>query len=174
MPIKSGPTKLLPFSQTLPEGYLVFDQPEFQEYFEDIYIQLPLEKNDLIFFNPAIMHAAGQNISSDIYRMANLLQISSAFGRAMETVNRLRMSLSIYPFLLEKKLTSKLSEFEIDNIISACSEGYSFPTNLDLDPPKNGKAPITQSQIMKNALNKQKTFVELNNDLLSLEEKQKS
>ena len=84
------------------------------------------------------------------------------------------MSLSIYPFLLEKKLTNKLSEFEIENIISACSEGYSFPTNLDLDPPKNGKAPITQSQIMKNALNKQKTFVELNNDLLSLEEKQKS
>ena len=174
MPIESGPTKLLPFSQTLPEGYLVFDRPEFQEYFEDNYIQLPLEKNDLIFFNPAIMHAAGQNISSDIYRMANLLQISSAFGRAMETVNRLRMSLSIYPFLLEKKLTSKLSEFEIENIISACSEGYSFPTNLDLDPPKNGMAPITQSQIMKNALNKQKTFVELNNDLLSLEAKQKS
>ena len=72
MPIESGPTKLLPFSQTLPEGYLVFDQPEFQVYFEDNYIQLPLEKNDLIFFNPAIMHAAGQNISSDIYRMANL------------------------------------------------------------------------------------------------------
>ncbi len=174
MPLESGPTKLLPFSQKLTEGYLVFGQPEFQEFFEENYIQLPLEKNDLIFFNPAIMHAAGKNISSSIYRMANLLQISSAFGRAMETVNRLKMSLSIYPFLLEKKLTGKLSELEIDNIISACSESYSFPTNLDLNPPKNGMAPITQSQIMRNALNNKKTFEELNNDLLSLDIKHNS
>ena len=50
---------------------------EFQNYFSRHSIQMPLEKGDLLFFNPAVFHAAGQNTSTDIYRMANLLQISS-------------------------------------------------------------------------------------------------
>ena len=52
---------------------------------------------DLLFFSPAVMHAAGTNKSSDIYRLANLLQISSAFGRAMETIDRQAMSLATQP-----------------------------------------------------------------------------
>ena len=46
------------------------------------------DKGDAAFFNPALFHGAGHNRSADIRRMANLLQISSAFGRAMETVDR--------------------------------------------------------------------------------------
>ena len=153
MPIESGPTKLLPFSQNFTSGYLVYGNPEYQEHFENNYVQIPLEIGDLIFFNPAILHAAGNNTSTDIFRMANLLQISSPFGRAMETVNRLKMSLTVYPILLDAKLHNKISEIEIDNIIAACSESYSFPTNLDLDPPVNGLAPLTQAQIMRKALN---------------------
>ena len=34
--------------------------------------------------------------------MANLLQISSAFGRAMETVDRRAMTAAVYPILLER------------------------------------------------------------------------
>ena len=37
-----------------------------------------------------LFHAAGANVTNDVFRMANLLQISSAMGRAMETMDRLR------------------------------------------------------------------------------------
>ena len=39
------------------------------------------------------------NVSADIKRMANLLQVSSAYGRAMESVDRLAMSVALYPTL---------------------------------------------------------------------------
>ncbi len=52
-----------------------------------------------MFFNPALLHAAGSNRSGDTRRMANLLQISSAFRRAMETVDRERVVTAIYPAL---------------------------------------------------------------------------
>ena len=63
-------------------------RPEFMEYFDKHRIQLPLEKGDVVFFNPALFHAAGSNRPSDMKRIANLLQVSSAYGRAMESVDR--------------------------------------------------------------------------------------
>ena len=63
--------------------------------------------------------------------MANLLQISSAYGRAMESMDRAAMSAILYPTLGKMKL----SPGEISNVIAACAEGYAFPTNLDRDPP---------------------------------------
>ena len=88
MPIESGPTKLLPFSQKYLHGYLAYHQDDFKEYFEQNYVQLELNKGDVIFFSPAIFHAAGENKSADIQRLVNLLQVSSAFGRAMESIDR--------------------------------------------------------------------------------------
>ena len=38
------------------------------------------------------------------------------------------------------------------NAVAACAEGYSFPTNLDRDPPIGGLAPKTQQALMKQAL----------------------
>ncbi|MEK6215628.1 MAG: phytanoyl-CoA dioxygenase family protein, partial [Boseongicola sp.] len=52
MPLESGPTMLLPFSQTFCEGYVAFGRAEFQEYFAEHHVQLPLEKGDAVFFNP--------------------------------------------------------------------------------------------------------------------------
>jgi ectoine hydroxylase-related dioxygenase (phytanoyl-CoA dioxygenase family) len=109
-----------------------------------------VRKGDVVFFNPALFHAAGTNRSADIKRVANLLQVSSAFGRAMETVDRQRMSATLFPAL--KKLKNKLSPSETANAIAACAEGYSFPTNLDRDPPVGGMAPKTQAQLMSEAL----------------------
>ena len=83
MPVESGPTKLLPFSQTYLPGYAAWRREDFREVFENKFVQLALNKGDALFFSPAIFHAAGANVSSDIHRMANLLQVSSAFGRAM-------------------------------------------------------------------------------------------
>ena len=60
---------------------------------------LPLAKGDAAFFNPALFHAAGHNRTTDVRRIANLLQISSAYGRAMESVDRARMMKALYPVL---------------------------------------------------------------------------
>uniref|UniRef100_UPI003F26848F phytanoyl-CoA dioxygenase family protein n=1 Tax=Rhizobium sp. F40D2 TaxID=3453141 RepID=UPI003F26848F len=150
MPLESGPTLFLPHSQTYVPGYLALKRQEFRDYFEANHIQLPLEKGDVVFFNPALFHAAGTNRSADIKRVANLLQVSSAFGRAMETVNRERMSARLFPAL--KTLQDRLSTDEIANAVAACAEGYSFPTNLDRDPPLGGLAPKTQAQLMREAL----------------------
>ena len=152
MPLESGPTLFLPHSQTYVPGYLALKRQEFRDYFEANHVQLPLGKGDVVFFNPALFHAAGTNRSADIKRVANLLQVSSAFGRAMETVDRERMSAKLFPAL--KALEDRLSPDEIANAVAACAEGYSFPTNLDRDPPLGGLAPKTQAQLMHEALRK--------------------
>jgi ectoine hydroxylase-related dioxygenase (phytanoyl-CoA dioxygenase family) len=148
MPVESGPTLYLPYSQNFVPGYFAWRKPEFKDYFNKNYIQLPLAKGDAVFLSPALFHAAGHNRTKDIKRMANLLQVSSAYGRAMESVDRAAMSAILYPTLRKMKL----SPGEISNAIAACAEGYSFPTNLDRDPPIGGLAPQTQQQLMAKAL----------------------
>ncbi len=148
MPLESGPTVFLPFSQTFFEGYLAFSRPEFQAYFADHHVQLPLNKGDAIFFNPALMHGAGENKTTNTYRMANLLQVSSAFGRAMEALDRTTMCKVLYPVLQ----SGPLSEQARDNVIAATAEGYAFPTSLDSDPPIGGLAPASQADLMRAAL----------------------
>ncbi len=149
MPVESGPTLFLPYSQAFLEGYVTCGRPEFQDWFDRHHVQLPLAKGDAVFFNPALMHAAGCNRSQDIYRMANLLQVSSAFGRAIEAVDRTRMSQVLYPVLLKAKKSGSLSAQEIDSAISASAEGYPFPTNLDTDPPVGGLAPKSQAALVR-------------------------
>ena len=105
-----------------------------------------------MFFSPALFHAAGANTSHDIHRFANLLQVSSAFGRAMETVDRDRMCKLLFPHALQAKQTNRLSAAELFAAIAATAEGYSFPTNLDRDPPTNGLAPETQAAFFRRAL----------------------
>lgn len=140
MPIESGPTMYLPHSQKYVPGYLAWRLPEFAAYFDEHHVQLPLEKGDAVFFNPALFHAAGHNRSAGIRRMANLLQVSSAFGRAMETADREAMANALYPVLLRRKDEGASPQW-LRRVVAACTEGYPFPTNLDLDPPVNGLAP---------------------------------
>jgi ectoine hydroxylase-related dioxygenase (phytanoyl-CoA dioxygenase family) len=149
MPVESGPTKLLPFSQLYRPGYAAWRRDDFRSYFEKHHVQVPLEKGDALFFNPALFHAAGENRSESVHRMVNLLQVSSAFGRAMETVNRVRMSKLVYPILARLWENGGLTESELDAVIASTAEGYSFPTNLDTDPPANGLAPKTQQALLK-------------------------
>jgi ectoine hydroxylase-related dioxygenase (phytanoyl-CoA dioxygenase family) len=151
MPVESGPTQYLPHSQKYERGYLAWRRPEFREHFEATNMSLPLAKGDAAFFNPALFHAAGTNHSRDIRRMANLLQISSAFGRAMESVDREKMSNAIYPALLDAKAAAAGDE-SLAAAVAACGEGYSFPTNLDRDQPVGGLAPETQAQLLARAV----------------------
>ncbi|MBL0372721.1 phytanoyl-CoA dioxygenase family protein [Rhizobium sp. KVB221] len=152
MPLESGPTLFLPYSQQYALGYLVSGRQEFQDYFDQHHVQLPLAKGDVVFFNPALIHGAGTNRSKDILRTANLLQVSSAFGRAMETVNRERISEALYPALKSMLADGRIDQVGADNAIASTAEGYSFPTNLDRDPPIGGLAPKTQATLFKEAL----------------------
>ncbi len=149
MPVETGPTLYLPFSQNFVPGYFAWRRPEFIAYFERNHVQLPLAKGDAVFFNPALFHAAGHNRTKDVKRMANLLQISSPYGRAMESVDRVRMANALYPVLLGM---NELTERERATAIAAAAEGYAFPTNLDRDPPVGGLAPQTPAQLMVQAL----------------------
>ena len=174
MPVESGPTKLLPFSQTYLPGYAAWRRDDFREVFEDKYVQLPLQKGDALFFSPAIFHAAGANESSDIHRMANLLQVSSAFGRAMETIDRTKMCSLVYPFALKHLKEESLTLAEIKAAIAATGEGYSFPTNLDNDPPKGGLAPETQRAFFMTALQNNMGETEFENHLKEMDNKKKA
>ncbi|MEM7241886.1 MAG: phytanoyl-CoA dioxygenase family protein [Pseudomonadota bacterium] len=152
MPIESGPTKLLPYSQNYGPGYLAYRHDAFRAFFEDSYVQLPLEKGDMLFFNPALFHGAGDNASEDIQRLGNLVQVSSAMGRTMESLDRAAMCKALYPVLLDGDLG--LSDAERHAVIAATTEGYSFPTSLDNDPPVGGLAPKTQADIILDGLQK--------------------
>lgn len=155
--IESGPTKLLPFSQNYRPGYAAWRRDDFRAYFEQHYVQLPLKKGDALFFSPALFHAAGSNISADVHRMVNLLQVSSPFGRAMESVDRTSMCAALYSSLQKNWDAGGLCEQALNAVIAATAEGYSFPTNLDKDPPIGGLAPQTQQALLKESLLKQRT-----------------
>ncbi|WP_037069851.1 phytanoyl-CoA dioxygenase family protein [Pseudonocardia acaciae] len=144
MPVETGPTCYLPHSQKYLPGYLATERPEFRRYFDEHHVQLPLRLGDAVFFNPAVIHGAGTNRTPDVRRMANLLQVSSAFGRAMETVDRRRVCTAIYPALLGHP--------EPANAVAAAAEGYPFPTDLDRDPPLDGLAPPSQADLVRQAL----------------------
>ena len=148
MSLESGPTKLLPFSQAYKPGYAAWRRPDFRAYFEQAHIQLPLNKGDALFFSPALFHAAGENRTQTVQRFVNLLQISSPFGRAMESIDRAAMCKALYPVLAQGILEGAA----LDAAIAATAEGYSFPTNLDTDPPIGGLAPETQAALMRRCL----------------------
>jgi ectoine hydroxylase-related dioxygenase (phytanoyl-CoA dioxygenase family) len=151
MPVESGPTMYLPHSQKYEPGYLAWRLPEFTAYFDEHYVQLPLEKGDAVFFNPALLHAAGHNRSAHVRRMANLLQVSSAFGRAMETADREAMANALFPVLLRRGREGAPEQW-LRRVIAACAEGYPFPTDLDLDPPVDGLAPLSQADLLWQAV----------------------
>ena len=151
MPVKTGPTRYLPHSQKYELGYVACHLPEFTAYFDEHFVQLPLRKGDAAFFNPAVLHAAGTNRTSDVRRMANLLQVSSPFGRAMEAVDRTAMCLSLYPALLSR-VSAGADVRILRNVVAAAAEGYPFPTDLDQDQPVDGLAPATQADVVHRAL----------------------
>ncbi len=164
MGTETGPTMYLPHSHKYELGYLAWRRPEFIEYFSQHRVQLPLRTGDAVFFSPAMFHAAGHNRTTDVHRIANLLQISSAFGRATESVDRARMVNAVYPSL-RSRLASSLDRAAAANVVAACAEGYAFPTNLDRDQPVDGLAPPSQADLMIRALDEDWTPEHLRQEL---------
>ena len=151
MPVETGPTMLLPHSQKYGAGYVASDDPAFTAYFERHRVQLPLDKGDAVFFSPALFHGAGTNHTTDVARMANLLQVSAAFGRAMETVDTRAICTAVFPAVLRRKAAGA-GDRELTNLVTAAAEGYAFPTNLDLDAPVGALAPPTQADLFRRAI----------------------
>ena len=154
MDVEAGPTKLLPFSQAYRPGYAAWRREDFRAHFEAHCVQLPMSKGDAVFFNPALFHAAGENRSADVRRMVNLFQVSSAFGRAMESVDRAAMCRAVFAPLAQAHTDGQIDNAGLAAVIAATAEGYSFPTNLDSDPPAGGLAPETQAQLLRRMLAK--------------------
>ncbi|KAK5080012.1 hypothetical protein LTR70_009022 [Exophiala xenobiotica] len=157
MPLESGPTRFLPFSQLLEDGYMAWRRDDVKEYFADKWVSLPLEKGDAVFFNPALIHAAGENRTEPgpdgIDRSANLLQISSAFGKTMEKIDHEQIVIGCWDELRAQTEAGKLNELETECAVRAMADGYPFPTNLDKRPPApGGMAPESQLDIVLRAL----------------------
>ncbi|KAJ5113267.1 Phytanoyl-CoA dioxygenase [Penicillium angulare] len=169
MLLSSGPTRFLPFSQTYAPGYLAWRREDFRAFFQENYVALPLDLGDGVFFNPALFHAAGANVMSaedGFRRVANLLQVSSPFGKPMETVDSLPIVEKTWDLLLEKYKdaggvagigmeTEKfgLKEREVRAFVQAVGEGYAFPTNLDRRPPApSGMAPESEQDVLLRGL----------------------
>ncbi len=150
MPVETGPTLYLPHSQKYLPGYLAWWKPEFKAYFEAHPVQLPLSTGDLVFFNPALFHAAGHNRTTSVNRLANLLQVGSAFGRSIETVDRQAIVNAIYPTLLAAG--AGIAPALAANVIAAGAEGYAFPTDLDRDQPVGGLTPPSMNDLVTAAL----------------------
>ncbi|GHC15825.1 phytanoyl-CoA dioxygenase family protein [Aidingimonas halophila] len=164
MPIETGPTQLLPYSQQYPQGYMSYRDPSFQDHFAEYHVQLPLGKGDGLFFSPALFHAAGENDSRDQRRMANLLQVSSAFGRTMETVDT-RHLVEVSYDSLKRRVAREGNSPAIQAFIAAVAEGYSFPANLDKTPPEGGMAPESQQQLLRRALQEDWSLMRLQDAL---------
>lgn len=157
VPVESGPTRLLPFSQMFAAGFMAYRLPEFDKFFLENYVELPLQKGDGLFFNPALFHAAGTNRSADINRLVNLLQVSSAFGKPMESIDALPLVDKCWDELLRLHKAQGMSD-EVKALVAAIGEGYPFPTNLDRNPPKSDSmAPESEQEVLMKALEEGKS-----------------
>ncbi|KAL4807257.1 hypothetical protein BDV18DRAFT_159476 [Aspergillus unguis] len=159
MPVESGPTRFLPFSQTYEPGYLAWRREDFRAYFQGKYVALPLELGDGLFFNPAVFHAAGANetepaADGGFHRKANLLQIGCALGKTMESIDAVPIVEKCWNELTKRYEAAKGTiDPELDALVKAIGEGYPFPSNLDQIPPApNGMAPDSEQEIIVKAL----------------------
>ncbi|EAL93257.1 hypothetical protein KXV22_001478 [Aspergillus fumigatus] len=161
MPACSGPTRFLPFSQCFEPGYLAWRREEFRAFFQENYVALPLELGDGVFFNPAVFHAAGANEMAPedgpgggFQRKANLLQISCAFGKTMESIDTVPIVERCWGDMVRRwEEAGGRLDAELEALVMAVADGYPFPTNLDRRPPApSGMAPESEQEIVLRGL----------------------
>jgi ectoine hydroxylase-related dioxygenase (phytanoyl-CoA dioxygenase family) len=126
----------MPYSQQFEKGYIAVRDARYIDYVKPKMVQLELKKGDAVFFNPATFHQPGINITDD-ERVANLLQVSSAFGRSMESCDRTGMVKSVWPVMKRwhHEITAGSSnkhQGELDALIAATCSDYGYPKIFDL------------------------------------------
>ena len=104
-------------------SYLTYQLREFINFFFENYVRLPLEKGGGISFNLALFQAAGDDITTDFNRIANLLQINSAFGIPMETIDTLLLVSNYLQGLIQKYRQEPVSN-GVQAIMAAITEGF--------------------------------------------------
>ena len=114
------------------------------------------------------MHGAGANQTEDIRRLVNLFQVSSIMGRPIERVNYHRVLEAVYPLLLVRVEDVGLDDGALKRLVAACTESYPFPTDLDLNPPINGMAPLSQTELVHECLERSTSFPEFQSRLQAL------
>ena len=123
---ENGATKFVPFSQKITNGYIDIHRHHTIKKCNENFIQLEMQPGDALFFNPALFHAAGNN-NSKYNRIANILQINSAFSKSMESVNY-----NLLQKLVKNELKNiHLNKNEFDNIYEIIFNKYNYPRNLD-------------------------------------------
>ena len=153
-PIETGPTLLLPFSQAY-RGRLPrhLPAPDFRGYFDAHAVQLPLKKGDMLFFSPALFHAAGTNRTkrreADGQPLPGLLRLWPRDGEHRPDSH---VEGALPAALAKARANGTLAAGQIAAAIASCAEGYPFPTNLDSDPPLGGLAPKSQAKLFHEAL----------------------
>lgn len=131
---------------------MMFREQEYDDFFAGKWVALPLKMGDGVFFNPGLHHAAGENLSGK-ERSANLLQVSSAFGRAMEGVDAVPLVERCWGEVRKLGREKGVESVEVEAVIKAVGEGYPFPTNLDRRPPApDGMAPSSEQDLLREAL----------------------
>ncbi|KIW68768.1 hypothetical protein PV04_04690 [Phialophora macrospora] len=155
MPLASGPTRFLPFSQRFEAGFMAYRLAEFQAFFDQNWVSCALNMGDAVFFNPALFHAAGENRTEDVQRSANLLQVSSPFGKTMETIDTLAIIEKCWDEvrrMYTEEEDGAMSD-KTSAILNAMGDGYPFPTNLDHRPPApGGMAPESEVDVLRRGL----------------------
>jgi ectoine hydroxylase-related dioxygenase (phytanoyl-CoA dioxygenase family) len=134
MPLESGPTRFMPYTQQFQKGYIAF---RFADYFDWVgprMSQLPLSKGDAVFFNPAVFHQPGNNTLQTL-RTVGLFQVSSMMGRTMETVDRTKMSKAVWPVL--KRWANEIGYSYIDQ---KGDQGLLNVNNAEANGHTNGEA----------------------------------
>ena len=99
MPVESGPTLYLPHSQKYAPGYLAYRRPEFQEYFVAHHVQLPWPRATPCSSTRRCSTPPAPTTRPTSGGWRTCCRSRSAFGRAMETVDRRRMCEAVYPAL---------------------------------------------------------------------------
>ena len=150
MPLETGPTLYLPYSHQYEPGYLAFHLPEFTEYFQANYTQLPLEKGDAAFFNPGAVprrrHERLDHRPADGQPPPGVLALRPSHGD-----RRPRRDVPGPVPGVAREKAAGVPDSALDNVIAASAEGYAFPTNLDRDQPIDGIAPQTQADLVRQA-----------------------
>ncbi|KAI8949407.1 hypothetical protein F4801DRAFT_591151 [Xylaria longipes] len=125
MPPASGPTRVLPFSQLLPKGYMAWREPTIRAFFYGNRVSAPTKAGDPVFFNPALLYAAGENTTTDT--CWDKLKTLAADGESDQT----------------------------EACVNALAGGYPFPSNLDKQQPgPDGTTPPSEADILWEGLQK--------------------
>jgi ectoine hydroxylase-related dioxygenase (phytanoyl-CoA dioxygenase family) len=162
------PIQILPFSQLAPDGYITVQREDYRAVFEAMKLEVVLGIGDALFFNPALMSAVGGAQDHDPGCLFNVFIVASAFGRAIETLDRGAMCRAVFGAL--KGLTGQAQAYAI----AACADGYPFPTNLDSNPPLDGLSPQSQADVLRQAIQEDWDGAALDQALVELEAKNRA